>query len=91
MQTNIYEVTQEVLNAISEFRVDLKYLRKGVEKLERVVVDGNGQPSLISRVITLESGLAEQELDNSNKKAMAVAVIGSLVAWGAVVVEYLLG
>jgi hypothetical protein len=66
----------EMLGRIDE---RVKYMHDAIKELEKVVLKGNGRPSLRSRVESLEAGVA-----------LKVAVVTSAGAFGTAIAAILL-
>lgn len=46
-------------NDLIEMKIDLKYVKSAIDKLLKVTIEGNGVPSLVSRVNQIEQTLKD--------------------------------
>lgn len=86
-------------DTIIRLNTEFQYLRRAVENLEYVVIDGNGQRPLTTRVATLEQlveSLEEELKDTESFKrntnlAVMVAILGGVLSWIPLMIQYLRG
>ena len=86
-------------DTLIRLNTEFQYLRKAVENLEYVVIDGNGQRPLTARVATLEQTLStiqrhldqEESFKQKAKLAVGVAAAGGVMSWISILIEYLRG
>ena len=57
----IYQNQTEILKTLSGFATRQESIEKDIDDLARIVRDGNGQPSLVQRLTTMEQRLANQD------------------------------
>ena len=82
----------DILAAIATLDAKFDDMQNDIERLTHVVIDGNGQPGLVTKVDRLEQ-VAKRQTTNSNIGAKGrwnvfSAIIGGLVAGAAVLLVF---
>lgn len=82
----------EILAAIATLDTKMDGMKDDIERLTHVVIDGNGQPGLVTRVDRLEQ-VASRRNTNSDIGAkgrwnLLSSIIGGLVAGAATIVIF---
>ena len=82
----------EILAALATLDTKMDDMKDDIERLTHVVIDGNGQPGLITRVDRLEQ-IATRQATNSNMGTkgrwnIISSIIGGLVAGAAVLLVF---
>lgn len=86
-------------DTIVRLNAEFQYLRKTVDNLKLVVIDGNGERPLTTRVVRLEQHLESLEIDMRNAEdskrntnlAVMVAILGGVLSWVPLMIQYIRG